>query len=515
MLALLAWAFFPVILLAVHADATHAVWTGANGLIGADGVLGADQLQYLAWARGIADHGLAADLFTLGPSGHVFLEPVSGVVGGLQWLGVPLIVGALAATAFTAVGLGLAAAAWARRLEPGSAAAQLGVIALALFTVTPAAALVNWAQIGSARFRFEVYLAGDELLAATKLWGYAPAVLALVLLTFCLLALERGLRAPVGVRGRTRVLAPAGLAGLLTAWAHPWQGITLALILGGVAVLRPRWRERFTVLGVLSLTLLPLVYYGVLSHVDPAWQVAAHNEAGGRLRFEVLALCLGPLLAVGAFGVRRPRGALAEQALLLWVPAALITYAVQDAFATHALQGISLPFAVLAVRGTRRLRMPALLGAACVLLLTVPGLAYDARKFVRVSQSPLVQYALPDSDAAALRFLARAAPAGGVLAPTPFASVIPARTGRAVWVGHGDWSPHYKLRARAAARLFDRRMDSPSAARDFGLGTGARILVADCAHRATAGQLGTALGAEIARARRFGCATVWVLRRPG
>ena len=42
-----------------------------------------------------------------------------------------------------------------------------------------------------------------------------------------------------------------------------------------------------------------------------------------------------------------------------------------------------------------------------------------------------------------------AAPPGGVLAPTPFAAVVPARTGRAVWVGHGYWSQDY---AAAPAR---------------------------------------------------------------
>ncbi len=222
----------------------------------------------------------------------------------------------------------------------------------------------------------------------------------------------------------------------------------------------------------------------------------------------------GPLLGRGGRGVRRPGGALAEQALLLWAPAALLTYFVNDAFATHALQGVSLPFAVLAVRGAARVRLPGLLGWLCVGLLTLPGLAYDARKFVRVSTSPLVQYALPDAAADARRGVARRAPAGGVLAPTPFATVIPSRTGRAVWVGHGDWSPHYVARARAADRLFDGQVRSPRAARRFVAATGARILVADCAHATTAGSLGALLGPRVAQRERFGCATVWVLRRP-
>ncbi|MGH2910340.1 MAG: hypothetical protein ACRDK8_13730, partial [Solirubrobacteraceae bacterium] len=86
-LTLAAWAFFPVVLLAAHASAIHATWTGADGLIGADGVLGADQLQYLAWARSISLHGLASDLFTLGASAHVYVEPASGIAGGLAAAG--------------------------------------------------------------------------------------------------------------------------------------------------------------------------------------------------------------------------------------------------------------------------------------------------------------------------------------------------------------------------------------------------------------------------------------------
>jgi hypothetical protein len=501
--ALAAWAFFPVVLLALHASTIHARWTGADGLIGADGVLGADQLQYLAWARSVADHGLAADLFTLRASAHVYLEPVSGAVGGLLALGLPLVTGYLVAKAVAVLALAGAATLWVARLLPGRRGAALGALALALFTVTPATAIINWAQTGSARFRFDVYLAGDELLAATKLWGYAPAALAIALLAVSLLALERALGSGAGAR---LALAAAAGAGLLAAWLHPWQGITLVLILAVLAAVRRRPGE-LPALGLVALaTLLPLGYYGVLAHADPVWRMAAHNEAGPRLPALVLLICVGPLLAIGALGVRRPGGAPAEQALLAWVPAALVTYFLNDAFATHALQGISLPLAVLAVRGATRLRLPPAACGACVVLLTVPGLAYDARKFVRTSQSRVVQYALPDDDAAALDWVTGHAPAGGVLAPTPFAAVIPSQTGRAVWVGHGDWSPQYRSRARAVDRLFDGRL-SGRQARAFVASTGARILVADCAHPA-------ALSATLGAPRRFGCARVWVLSAP-
>ena len=408
--ALALWAFFPVVLLVLHARSADATFTGADGLIGANGVLGADQLQYLAWARSIAGHGLAADLFTLGRSGHVFLEPASGIVGGLLAAGVPLLAGALLVKAFAVTALALAALAWVRRLEPAPPArpaAQLAAVALALFAVTPATSLVNWLAPGSARFRFDVYLAGDELLSATKLWGYVPAALAIALMPVCLLALERALGGAPGASGSPRraarrpLLLSAGAA-LMCAWLHPWQGITLALIVVALAALRRRRVEGPAIALVALAAVLPLAYYGVLSHADPAWRVAAHNEEGARLPLSVWLLCVGPMVALAALGARRPGRALAEQALVLWIPAALVTYFANDAFATHALEGLSLPFAVLAVRGARRVRLPAPAAGACLVLLTVPGLAYAARKFVRTSQSGLVQYALGRDDAAAI-----------------------------------------------------------------------------------------------------------------
>ena len=83
LVALVAWGIFPVVLLLAHAGQLHARFTGADGLIGADGVLGADQLQYLAWARDAAHHVLSSDLFSLEPSGHVYLEPLFTITGGL------------------------------------------------------------------------------------------------------------------------------------------------------------------------------------------------------------------------------------------------------------------------------------------------------------------------------------------------------------------------------------------------------------------------------------------------
>jgi len=136
--ALAAWGVVPVIVMALHALHVHARLTGADGLIGADGVLGADQLQYLAWARDAGAHGLISDLFTLAPTAHVFLEPLSIVTGVLWRIGLSLQLAYLLWKPVAAVALFAAAFAWARRLADGPAARA------------PAPSARRWAQANAA-----------------------------------------------------------------------------------------------------------------------------------------------------------------------------------------------------------------------------------------------------------------------------------------------------------------------------------------------------------------------------
>ena len=502
--ALAAWGLFPLVLLLVHAGQAHAHFTGADGLIGADGVLGADQLQYLAWARDAGAHGLASDLFSLAPSGHVYLEPIFTIVGGLHRVGLSLALAYQLFKPVAIVALLLGAVAWARRTFADQLRARTAVVVLSLFLFTPLAALFSWTQLGGGSFRFSLYLLADELLAADKVWGYVPSAFALALVPVALLSIERALTSDRG--GRAAIVA--ALAALVASWLHPWQGITVIVIFGGLFVLQ-RGRHWFA-LGVAALgAALPLGYYALLSHTDPAWKLASHYEVIPRLPALVLLAGLGPLALIAALGVRRPRGDVIEQVLLLWIAACLITYFINDSFAPHALQGLSLPLAVLVVRGGQRLRVPWPAGMLVIGLLTVPGLAYVARKMVNTARNEkLVQYYLPDPDARALSWVAQRAPAGGVLAPTPFALVVPSQTGRAVWVGHGYWSRDYFARARRVDALFRGRM-APAGARAFVTSTGAALLVADCRHRAN---LTKPLGPLIGAVHRFGCARVYVLR---
>jgi hypothetical protein len=534
--ALVVWGLFPLAFLLAYAAHVHAGFTGADGLIGADGVLGADQLQYLSWARDAASHGLTSDLFTLEPNGHVYLQPMFVLTGLLWRLGVSLQVAYLLWKPIAAVALFAAGVVWARRFFPEDGLARVAVIALSLFLYTPLAALFSWTQTGAGPFRFQLYLLGYELLAANKLWGYVPSALGVALVPVALLAVERGLdpyreryravdpypmseRTIGPYRRRERIreglaqvrygpLVVAALAAGMASWLHPWQGVTLVVIFVGLAAWR-RFRHWPALILPTVGAAAPLGYYYLLSHTNGAWRLASQYEVIGRLPVLVLLAGLGPLAVVAIAGLRNPGDVVIEQALLLWIVACFVTYFANDAFAPHALQGLSFPLAVLMVRGWRRLRLPAVLGAVAVALVTIPGLAYDARKFANTAKNTnLVQYYLPQSDIHALHWVASsAAPSGGVLAPTPFAAVVPSQTGRAVWVGHGYWSRDYPARARQVDRLFRGHMGA-AAAQAFVRSTGAAMLVADCQQH---GNLAVLLKPLIARELHFGCARVYVL----
>jgi hypothetical protein len=506
--ALAVWGLAPVILMIVHALAAHARLTGA------DGPIGADQLQYLSWARDGGSHGLASNLFDLSPSAHVFAQPLFTLSGLLWRLGLPLQLAYLLWKPVAVVALFLGARAWSGRFFPTQPAARMAASILTLFLFTPITALAAWATIGSAGTRSNLLQVAGELFPAGELWGYLPSALAVALMPLALLATERAL-----VRGRLssssdrRSVSVAALGGMLVSWLHPWQGVTLLLILAGLAV----WggRRDWPLLGIPALaTLLPLVYYLLLSRLDSAWKLAAHNELVPRLPAGVLLAGLGPLILVAALGYRRPAADPGERALLLWIPAGLLTYLIVDSFSSHALESLSIPIAVLAVRGWERLRLPPAANVLAVAAVTLPGMAYDARAFRNVANSPIQEYYLSPSESRALDWVANSAPPGGVLAPTLFANAVPSQTGRSVWVGHQFWSRDYPARSRAAEALFDGRLSSLQA-RILVLDSGARVLIGDCAHSL---DLEPPLRPILAATHRFGCATVYVVKpglRPG
>jgi hypothetical protein len=506
LVAVAAWGLGPALVLVAHA-------AGANEtLTGADGFLAGDQLQYLAWARDAGESGLAANLFQLDSNGHVFLHPMFSPTGWASAAGLGLTVAYWAWKPVAVLVLFAGVLVWGRRLLPDAPGRRAAAALLALFYFSPLAALLLWADAGSDASRNDLFTAAGEVFAAGSLWGYLQTAIAIGLMPTFLLAVERLLdpqrRAPG--RGEAWYAGWAAAQGLIVAWLHPWQGVTLLLVVAGLAAWPGReLRQRLVLLVALAGIAVPLAYYWALARVDTAWELAERANQIGRLPAWTVVVALAPLAIVAGAGLRRPGRDEMERALLLWIAAGLITYFAVRAFPSHALAGLSLPFAVLAVRGWSRLRASVVAGAACVALAAVPGMAYMAREFDRVTDLVHDELYLSEDEIRALRHVESDAGDGGVLAPPLLALSVPAQTGRPVWVGHPSWTPDYLQRARAAELFFAGRLP-PRRAAGFVRATGARVVVTACDSRVDPART---LGPLVARSRRFGCVSVHEVRR--
>ena len=252
------------------------------------------------------------------------------------------------------------------------------------------------------------------------------------------------------------------------------------------------------------------MYYLALAHFDSAWRLASHNELAPHFSALILVVGLGPVAAAAAAGVARPGEDWLERAMLIWVPASVIVYFVLDSYPSHALESVGLPLAVFSVRAWRKMHAPAVAAAVAIAIVTLPGMAYEARTFRDVAEGPLQRYYLNHSESRALAWIAHDAPPGAVLARTLFALVIPSQTGRRVWVGHQFWSQDYNRRSGLADSLFAGRL-RPAVARTLVLLSGVKLVAADCS---TGSSLTPALAPIASSVHRFGCATVYVVRHP-
>jgi hypothetical protein len=501
-----ALAMLAAVAFAVLAGLILRVWLRGGVVTGADGFLVADPLQYLDWSRQTGEHGLIENRHDLADGPRSFLHPGLLISGLLYRLGAGPALAYLAWKPVAVAVLFAGALAWARRVAPRTDDRRLALV-LALFACSPVAAVVAWAGIGDEGDKLTMDFVTGELWPGSYLWGYSFTAIAVGLVPLALLAYER------------RRLGWAAAAGLLCAWLQPWQGVTLALVLvAAEAVALRRRRPPLAAARDLLVPLLaiaaPLGYYLLLSLFDPSWEVA--GRVNDLPRWPWWALVLGPLpLALpAAFAYRLPAPSFADVALRAWPLAGLAVYLQPfGTFPFHALQGLSLPLAglaVLALRsrlGTRPLRL--LPAAAAVLLLCALGTAYRAAELadaVRLARQPFL---LEPGERDALRYLDALPDPGGVLAPVYTGIVVPAYTGRETWVGAGSWTPDQPRRAEQAEALFDGRLDAAAAAA-LVRRSRARFLLSDCHGRA---DIAGAVAGFAEPPRRFGCATVWRMRR--
>ena len=173
--------------------------------------------------------------------------------------------------------------------------------------------------------------------------GFDHTAIAIGLMPVFLVAAEARLRVagrePAAARRWTVI---AAIAGLLVSWLHPWQGVTLLGVLGGLAVVKAPRRRYFALTVPVLATLLPLLYGFVLSYARPGLGrfPVAHDRHGNGSLVGADRL-VGPLALLGVIGLRRPHED-RDWMLVLWVLASRCVLRVPGV-PVHALSGVTLP----------------------------------------------------------------------------------------------------------------------------------------------------------------------------
>ncbi len=183
-----------------------------------------------------------------------------------------------------------------------------------------------------------------------------------------------------------------------------------------------------------------------------------------------------------------------ELLLRVWGPVAILIYVFSatglSATPLHAFDGITIPLAVLAVKGVTRTSLRTLprgrlVAAGVVALGVIPANAYalaTAHEFV----DPAGGNAnfITHDEHAALHYLAKNPDPGGVLTQFYLGEAVPGATGRRTFVGNCLWSePNCMPRSAAADALF-RGQDTQAQAEQLVRQSGARFLLASCAPHA-------------------------------
>jgi hypothetical protein len=493
-----------------------ALLTKGRQITGADGLLASDQLQYFTWIREASEHGLIGNRYDFAPDDRTFLHPgflISGGISALTGMSIPL-----AYQLWKPVAVGLVFVGgllYVRRLLPPGGARHAALV-LVLFAVMPAAPIVAWTGWGGKARQYSFDFISGEMWPGTYLWGYLMTAIAVFLMPFVLLGLERWRST-----GDRRLLALCALGGLLVCWLQPWQGGTLALIV--LAVEAIRWRRegerpRLGALLVPAAIALPAIYYWALSVSDEAWKIANESNAAGTQStwswpWWAMVLTLLPLALPAAFAYRLPARSWQEIAVRVWPFAALVVYLQPTGtFPYHSFQGLSIPLGILAVQGVLSIwpRPKPVLVAAALVVMTVPGIAHKfdvAVNSVRAGGDP---YFVFPGEQAAMDVLQDDPRPGGVLAPAYSGHMLPYKTGREVYVGALSWTPDWDDRVTRTQRLFEGGIEGQAAV-DFVRSTRARFIFVDC--RPGLRDLEAMLAPLIESVRRFDCATIYVLRK--
>jgi hypothetical protein len=351
-------------------------------------------------------------------------------------------------------------------------------------------------------------------------WGYPFGLMAVALITFAVVRYDR-----MRVAGRPDWIC--GLLGGLASTLHPWQGETLILLILIAEAIRWRdlllwyrtaqWRRLALPALTLALTALPLLYYLLLGHLDLSWTLA-REQSKHAFPFTAVAIGIAPLAIPALLGYRGRSENILELLLRVWGPVAILIYIFSatglSATPLHAFDGITVPLAVLAVKGVTRTRLRTMPRARLVAVAVVGIGVIPANAYALATAHTYVDPAggnanfITHDEHAALHYLDKNRDPGGVLTQFYLGEAVPGATGRRTFVGNCLWSEPYCMPRAAAADALFRGQDTRTQARQLVKQSGARFLLASCTPHAN---LRRALGSLIVDTRRFGCSTVYEL----
>ena len=490
--------------------------TRGRPLSGSDGLFPADQLQYFAWMREAAHHVLIGNRFDLAPGDRPFFHPgffVTGIIARITGISLPVVYIVL----WKPIAIGTlfyGIRRYVRRLLPEGSQRHVG-LALALFAVMPACAIVAWTHLGGRPKQYTFDFISGEMWTGQYLWGYLFTGVAVGLMPFVLLAAERWREG----RGSTRTLVFASLGTFTIMYLQPWQGATVC----GIVIATEAWRwwrakekPRWGLAWIVVAGLIPTVYYFALSHYDKAWELAGKSNAAGAQPvwswpWWAMVLTVLPL-AVPALRVYREKASDWQTvALRLWPFVALAVFLQPGGtFPYHSFQGLVIPLSIMAVQGVVLWRpkiQPRWVVLALALMI-LPGFAHKLQTAANNVHAGADPYFIFPSEQKALDVLEHDPRPGGVRAPLYAGCYFPFSTGRDAFVGALSLSPNFRERRTNADALFEGRLTGAPALA-FVKSTHARFLFADC-RKLT--DLTALLKPILARVDRYGCATIYELK---
>ena len=463
---------------AVLAGLLLRVWLQGGLVTGADGFLVADPMQYLDWARQAGEH--VADRATATTSRPARARSCtrgccspgcstgsgpgrrSPTWSGSRWRSAVLFAGALAA-----------------RAAPVPERATTGAWRSCSRCSSARRSRRSW--LGRAWRRgdkLSIDFVTGELWTGSYLWGYLFTAIAVGLVPLGLLACEQR------------------RAGVLAAADRPALRLAAAVAGGDVRHRAPRRRAAARRGRRARPVRAAARGHGrcrpsttcCLSLFDASWELAGQVNDLPRWPWWVLVAGLAPLAVPAAFAYRLPAPDFGSVALRVWPLAGLLVYFQPvGTFPFHALQGLTLPLAVLAVLALRawlgERRLPLTAAVAIVFVLCGIGTVYRVAELADAVHLGRQPFFLTAGERDALRHLAALAEPGGVLAPVYTGIVVPAYSGRETWIGAGSWTPRQPDRTEEAEALFGGRLDA-AAAEELVRRSGARFLLSDCHGRA-------------------------------